>query len=113
MPNPTEHHASPHQSYRTCTYTPRALPTVLVTVVGAEVTREAFDGFAETDTGWTEVDGLGDAASFNSSTGSLRVLKGSTFFIVSVTGSGDRLAMATALARKASSACPRGRPSTP
>ncbi len=107
-----EHHAPPI-SYRTCTYTPRALPTVLVTVLGAEVTREAFDGFAE-GSRWTDVDGLGDAASFNSSTGSLRVLKGSTLFVVSVYGGQeDQLSMATALARKALERLSEGPPEHP
>ena len=92
--------SAPPIKYRTCTYGPQVLPTVSVSVVGAGVTREAFDGFAE-GRGWLEVEGLGDAATFNPATGALRVLKGSALFVVSVTGSGDRLAMATALARKA------------
>ncbi len=92
---------APPIKYRTCTYSPQTLPRVSISVVGAQVTREAFDSFAE-GRGWAAVDGLGDAATFDPASRSLRVLKGSTLFVVSVTGPGDQEpAMATALARKA------------
>jgi len=91
---------TPPVTYRTCTYVPRTLPTVSISVVGAEVTREAFDSFGA-GRGWADVDGLGDAATYNPRTSSLRVLKGSTVFVVSVIGAGDHLVTATALARTA------------
>ncbi len=89
-------------TYRSCTYRPRPLPSVTVSVAGAHVTREAFDGFHSGIGMDEEVEGLGDAATFNADTGSLRVLKGSTLFVVSVYGGrNDLRAAAVALARKA------------
>jgi hypothetical protein len=64
------------------------------------VTREAFDSFAE-GRQWAKVEGLGDAATFDPGTASLRVLKGSTLFTVSVTGHEDPVEPASALARRA------------
>ena len=88
-------------TYRSCVFRPRPLPSVSVSVVGAEVSREAFDSF-HSATGTDEVvEDLGDAATFNQMTGSLRVLKGSTLFVVSVKGREDQLTLASALARKA------------
>jgi hypothetical protein len=102
---------APPIKYRTCTYGPRAFPTVSVTVVGAEVTREAFDSYSE-GRRWIELEGLGDAATFNPVSGALRVLTGSTLFVLSMKGEGDHQALAVALARKALDRL-GGRPSPP
>ncbi len=91
---------APPIKYRTCTYGPQAFPTVSVTVVGAEVTREAFDSYSK-GRRWIELEGLGDAATFNPVSGALRVLTGSTLFVLSMKGQGDHQALAVALARKA------------
>ncbi|MDP8976010.1 MAG: hypothetical protein M3N28_06545 [Actinomycetota bacterium] len=69
-------------------------------MAGAKVTKEAFDSFAA-GREWTDVQGLGDAATFEPGTATLRVLKGSTLFTVSVTGHQDPLEPASALARRA------------
>ncbi|HSH62335.1 MAG TPA: Clp protease N-terminal domain-containing protein [Acidimicrobiales bacterium] len=94
-----ELHADPI-TYRTCTYSVRAPASVSVSLIGANVPRQAFDSFSE-GREWAKIDGLGDAATFDPATRSLRVLTGSTLFVVSVKGHDDPLAAATALARKA------------
>jgi hypothetical protein len=76
------------------------------------VTRQAFDSFAE-GRSWAEIAGLGDAATFNPATGSLRILSGSTLFLVNVHHVEDPLACASALARKALERLGEGPPSYP
>ena len=73
---------------------------MVVTVAGAEVSRQAFDRFG-VGRGWVSVEDVGDAATFDFARGSLRVLAGSTLFTVMVKGHDQPLEAATALARKA------------
>ncbi len=87
--------------YRTSIFQPRTPPTISISVAHAEVTRAAFDAFVSRLGADQRIDGLGDAATFNPATGSLRVLTGSTLFVVSVQHHEDPLACASALARKA------------
>lgn len=82
---------------------PLVLPTAWLAVTGGDVTPEAFDRYSA-DVGpdvADPVDGVGDRATFNRRAGALRVLSGSTLFVVRVTGSqGRSLELATALARR-------------
>ncbi len=85
--------------YRPLTFHPKALPSIRVSVAGAEVTRDAFEGAAN---GRDErIDDLGDAATFDRPPAPLRVLAGSTMFLVLVTGRDDPRSTAVALAEKA------------
>lgn len=52
------------------------------------------------------VDDVGDAASFDPSSESIRVLKGSTMFTITVRGHAESLSVATALARRAAQRIP-------
>ena len=71
--------------YETCTYHPRLPPEISVSVAGAVVTREAFDRSTSGSAPDAElIDGLGDAATYSPAQESLRVLVGSTVFVVRV-----------------------------
>ena len=90
--------------YRTSRFQPRLLPSVWVSVAGAEVTVQAFDKYTEHwsgSGGWSRVQELGDAATYSESTGSLRVLSGTTLFVVRVRDHGNPREAAIRLARKA------------
>jgi hypothetical protein len=86
--------------HHSCDYEARLPPRTSVAVAAARVTREAFERSAA-DHGYVHIDDLGDAAVYQTSTGSLRVLAGGTVFAVTVTGLPDARGTATALARKA------------
>ena len=79
------------------------LPTAWLAVTGGEVSTEAFDRYSASvgpDVA-DPVEGVGDRATFNRRANALRVLSGSTLFVVRVTGGqGRSLELATALARK-------------
>jgi Clp amino terminal domain, pathogenicity island component len=68
--------------YETCTYRPGPLPEISVSVAAAAVTREAFDDFTARISDAEHIDGLGDAATYSTARNSLRVLAGSTLFVV-------------------------------
>jgi hypothetical protein len=87
--------------YRTSTFQLRTPPTISVSVASAEVSRAAFDAFTDQSNADEPVEGLGEAASFNPEVGRLRVLQGSTLFVIVVGHHEDPLACATALARRA------------
>lgn len=92
-------------AYRWTSFQPFAVPSLWLAVAAADVSPEAFDRFTRS-TGHrdqvTPVEGLGDRATFNGGAGALRVLSGSTLFVVRVTGGRDRtLDLAVAAARKA------------
>lgn len=71
--------------YETCTYRTRPPPEISVSVAGASVTREAFDAYTRASLPDAEdIAGLGDAATYSQARGSLRVLFGSTMFVVRV-----------------------------
>ena len=71
--------------YETCSYVPRPLPEVHVSVAGAVVSRQAFDAYTEDSVPDAEVvDGVGDAATYSASRHSLRVLSGATLLVVQV-----------------------------
>ena len=70
--------------YETCTYRPGPLPEISVSVAAAAVTREAFDDYSGRISDAEVIDGLGDAATYSTARNSLRVLSGSTLFVVQV-----------------------------
>ena len=70
--------------YETCAYAPEPLPEILVSVAGAEVSRGAFDAHTERLPGAAPVEGLGDAATYDAGTSSLRMLVGTTLVVVQV-----------------------------
>ena len=71
--------------YETCTYNPRRPPEISVAVAGATVTREAFDDSTSRSVPDAElIDGVGDAATYSRTQASLRVLVGSTVFVVKI-----------------------------
>lgn len=71
--------------YETCTYRTRPPPEISVSVAGATVTREAFDAYTRASLPDAEdIAGVGDAATYSQARGSLRVLFGSTMFVVRV-----------------------------
>jgi hypothetical protein len=96
-------HSTGRVEYVTRTYRARPRPTISVAVAGARVSREAFDrktdkmgkGLA------VPVDNVGDAATFDPSANSIRVLKGETMFTITVRSHAESLSVATALARRA------------
>jgi hypothetical protein len=91
-----------HQvDYLTCTYRPQPLPVITVAVAGAEVTRKAFDAYRSEIGDARSVDGLGDAATYSQSKGSLRVLTGTILFVVHVSHHTHALEVATGVARRA------------
>ncbi len=89
--------------YETCVYHTGPLPEISVSVAGARVTRDAFDEYshrlAHEDT--EEVAGLGDAATYSGARSSLRVLVGSTLFVVQVRHHPQPREAAIAAARRA------------
>ena len=87
-------------AYRSCDYAPKALPSVTVSVAGADVSLEAFARLPA-DRLYKPIEGIGDAATFDDSTSTLRVLKGSVVFSVIVRNHSDPRAVAIALAQKA------------
>ena len=87
-------------AHRSCDYIPKPLPSVTISVAGAEVSREAFER-TTANRHHALIAGLGDAATFEVSTGSLRVLKGSVAFSIIVRDHPNPRAAAIALARKA------------
>ena len=70
--------------YETCAYEPEPLPEILVSVAGAEVSRQAFDGYTARLPGAAPIEGLGDAATYDGDTHSLRMLAGATLVVVQV-----------------------------
>lgn len=71
--------------YETCIYRSRTPPEIAVSVLGAKVTREAFDAYTQTClVDAEEIEALGDAATYSRERGSLRVLSGSTMFVVRI-----------------------------
>ena len=71
--------------YDTCTYRPRLPPEIALSVAGASVTRDAFDDYTRRFLPDAEqIEGLGDAATYSDTTRSLRVLSGSTLFVIRV-----------------------------
>jgi hypothetical protein len=76
------------------------MPVVRVGVVGAEVTVEGFRP-AMPYRPDELIDGLGDAAGYDRRTASLHVLVGTVVFSATVLGHRDALAVATALAHRA------------
>ena len=92
-------------AYRWTSFQPFAVPSLWLAVANADVSVEAFDRFtqrARRPDEATPVDGLGDRATFNAAAGALRVLSGSTLFVVRVTGGRERtLDLAVAVAQKA------------
>ena len=87
-------------AHRSCDYVPRTLPTLTVSVVGADVDPQAFER-AMTERRGEPVDGLGDAAVYDGSSSTVIVRKGSVVFSITASGVPDPAAAATALARKA------------
>jgi hypothetical protein len=89
--------------HRWSSFQPLTLPTAWLAVTGGHVTVEAFDRFSSSvgpDLA-DPVEGVGDRATFNRRANALRVLSGSTVFVVRVTGGhGRSLELAVALARK-------------
>jgi hypothetical protein len=86
--------------YRSCDYVAKALPSVTVSVAGADVSAEAFTRLT-VDRLYEPIDGVEDAASFDDYNSTLRVLKGSVLFSIVVRNHSDPRAVAIALARKA------------
>jgi len=71
--------------YEICTYHPLPPPEVSLLVAGAIVSREAFDAFTNLSLPDAEpVEGLGEAATYSVARQSLRVLSGTTLFVVNV-----------------------------
>jgi hypothetical protein len=71
--------------YETCTYHPRLPPELSVSVAGAVVTRQAFERSTRRSMPDAElIDGVGDGATYSPAQQSLRVLVGSTVFVVGV-----------------------------
>jgi hypothetical protein len=99
--------------YETCTYRPGPLPEISVSVAGAIVTRDAFDDYARRLDDVEDVGGLGDAAVFSASRGSLRVLAGSTVFLVQVRQHPQPREAAIAVAERALANLARELPPTP
>ena len=87
-------------AHRSCEYVPRTLPTLTVSVVGADVESEAFERLM-TERSGEPVDGVGDAAVYDGSSSTLTVRKGSVVFSITASGVPDPVAAATALAHKA------------
>ena len=95
--------------YETCAYAPEPLPRILVAVARARVSREAFDGHTERLPEAAAVDGLGDAATYDAGTSSLRMLVGTTLVVVQVRLHPERRRIALDVARRvlANLAAPR------
>lgn len=71
--------------YETCVYRSRVPSEIAVSVLGAKVTREAFDAYTQASLADAEdIEALGDAATYSRDRGSLRVLSGSTMFVVRI-----------------------------
>ncbi|HUP68797.1 MAG TPA: Clp protease N-terminal domain-containing protein [Acidimicrobiales bacterium] len=71
--------------YETCTYHPRPLPYISVTVAGASVSRAAFErSMNDWKTDARAVENLGDAAAYSPLDHSLRVLAGQLVFVVTI-----------------------------
>ena len=70
--------------YETTTYRAGPAPEISLSVAGASVTREAFDEYSGRLADAERIDGLGDAATYSSARGSLRVLAGATLFVIQV-----------------------------
>jgi hypothetical protein len=85
--------------YETCAYTPEPLPEILVSVAGAEVSRAAFEAHTER-LGVTPLEELGDAATYDADTHSLRLLVGTTLVVVQVRRHPDRERIALDVARR-------------
>ena len=87
--------------YETCSYVPRPLPEIHVSVAGAVVSRQAFDAYTEDSVPDAEVvDGVGDAATYSASRHSLRVLSGATLVVVQVRRHEQPKDLAIAAARR-------------
>ena len=86
--------------YDTCVYSPEPLPEILVSVAGAEVSREAFDAHTQRLAGATAIEGLGDAATYDADTQSLRLLAGTTLVVVQVRRHPERERIALDVARR-------------
>lgn len=78
-----------------------APPQILVTVVGARVTRASFDRSSALIGDAEPVEGVGDAAAYSPRRRSLRVLSGESVFVVRVDNHPHPKAAATAVAVKA------------
>ena len=88
--------------YETCTYNTRPPPEFSLSVAGASVTREAFDEFTNQSLSDAEpIEGLADAATYSPSRRSLRVLAGTTLFIVGVARHPEPREAAIAVAERA------------
>ena len=88
--------------YETCTYNTRLPPEFSLSVAGASVTREAFDEFTNQSLSDAEpIEGLGDAATYSPGRRSLRVLTGTTLFIVGVARHPEPREAAIAVAERA------------
>ncbi len=89
-------------SYETYTYRPDGSSrTIAVAVVGASVTRQAFDAYSARIPDAEAVDDLGDAATYSAQRHALRVLCGATVIVVRVTDQPDPRAAAVEVARVA------------
>ena len=88
--------------YETYRHEPAGLPpSIDVAVVGARVTREAFDAYTARIDDAEQITGLGDAATYSKRNRSLRVLCGSTVFVVRVARHPDSRAATLAVAKLA------------
>lgn len=87
-------------AYQTCEYRPEPLPEVLVSVAGGKVSRQAFDRYTERLPEATPVEGLGDAATYDAGTSSLRMLVGTTLVVVQVRLHPERQRIALDVARR-------------
>lgn len=87
--------------YEKCTYRPELPPQISLSVAGARVTREAFDDHTRRFLpNAQQMEGLGDAATYDKATRSLRVLTGSTLFLIQVQRHPDGKEVATAAAER-------------
>ena len=86
--------------YETCTYSPRELPEISVSVAASRVTRADFESEREPE-GTEPIEGLGDAATYTNATHLLRVLAGTTLFTVQVRHDQMPREAAIAVARQA------------
>ena len=88
--------------YRWSSFEPRSLPSAFLAVAEAQVTVEAFDRYSGVlGPSAVPVAGIGLRATFDARSGALRVLSGSTLFVLTVDGGGSATPeLASALARK-------------
>lgn len=86
--------------YDTCLYQALPLPEISVSVAAARVSQAAFDSSGGPSAKAQRVEGLGDAATYSAARQTLRVLVGTTLFVVKVSAHRRPRTVAMAVARR-------------